>query len=320
MPSKSPVFLALAAGASLVSAHGFVSQVTVDGKVFQGYPASSAPYENPAVDRIAWSETATDNGFVAPDAFASGDIICHRGAKNAALTANIAAGGSIDIQWNTWPESHKGPVINYLADCGGDCSTVDKSTLQFFKIAESGLIDGSASPGTWASDELIANNLTQTVTIPSSLKAGNYVLRHEIIALHSGNQANGAQNYPQCFNLEVTGSGSELPSGTLGTALYKADDAGILFNIYQTLTSYTIPGPALAFAGSGSGSGSGSAATTAVTAASSTTVAAASTSAAATSAAATTSKAATTSTVSSPSASKTPCKKRRSHARDVKKN
>lgn len=85
------------------------------------------------------------------------------------------------------------------------------------------------------------------MTIPANLKPGNYVLRHEIIALHSASNADGAQNYPQCVNLKVTGSGTEQPEGTLGTALYSADDEGINFNLYTTFDSYPIPGPALAF-------------------------------------------------------------------------
>jgi hypothetical protein len=41
------------------------------------------------------------------------------------------------------------------------------------------------------------NGFTWTVKIPSSLAPGSYVLRHEIIALHSAGSSNGAQNYPQ---------------------------------------------------------------------------------------------------------------------------
>jgi hypothetical protein len=70
-------------------------------------------------------------------------------------------------------------------------------------------------------------------------------MRHEIIALHSAGNSNGAQNYPQCFNLQVTGGGSDKPAGTLGEALYKNTDPGILFDLYSTLTDYPIPGPAL---------------------------------------------------------------------------
>jgi len=73
------------------------------------------------------------------------------------------------------------------------------------------------------------------------------VLRHELIALHGGQNQNGAQNYPQCFNLVVTGGGSVVPSGVVGTQLYKASDPGILCNIYQKLASYVVPGPAPAF-------------------------------------------------------------------------
>jgi len=88
------------------------------------------------------------------------------------------------------------------------------------------------------------------MTIPSNLQAGHFVLRHEIIALHSAQGQNGAQNYPQCINVQVTGGGSARPcdSGAQcpkGTALYKNTAPGILINIYTTVSSYTIPGPAI---------------------------------------------------------------------------
>jgi hypothetical protein len=135
--------------------------------------------------------------------------------------------------------------LDYLANCNGDCKTVDKSTLEFFKIDGVGLIDDTTIPGTWASDTLIANNNSWTVTIPSDIAPGNYVLRHEIIALHSAGTVDGAQNYPQCVNLEVTGSGTATPSGVLGTALYVETDPGIEINIYTSLSTYVVPGPTL---------------------------------------------------------------------------
>ncbi|KAK6215890.1 hypothetical protein LQW54_004070 [Pestalotiopsis sp. IQ-011] len=325
MASKFASLLALA---GMVSAHGYVSLVTIDGVEYAGYPPSSAPYENPAVDRIAWSDSATDNGYVAPDAYASGDIICHRDGSNAALTATAAAGASVSLQWNTWPSSHKGPLINYMASCDGDCTTVDKTALEFFKIAESGLLEGSSSGGTWATDDLISNNYTQTITIPSTLAAGNYVLRHEIIALHSAGSADGAQNYPQCFNIEVTGSGTESPAGTAGESLYTEDDAGILINIYTSLASYDIPGPTLAFSDSGTAAATAAAVeTTSAAAVTSSAAAVTSSAAAVTSAAPTTTAAAATSAAASSSksssaaaASKTSSCKKRRHARDVVKN
>ncbi|KAL4934625.1 glycosyl hydrolase family 61-domain-containing protein [Aspergillus undulatus] len=252
------------ASAAMVAGHGFVQGIVADGTYYGGYLVNNYPYNPSPPDVVGWSEQATDLGFVDGSSYTDPDIICHKNAENAAISATVTAGGEVELQWTEWPESHHGPVIDYLASCNGDCSTVDKTTLEWFKISESGLIDGSSSPGTWASDDLIANNNSWTVTIPSSIASGNYVLRHEIIALHSAGNENGAQNYPQCVNLEVTGGGSDSPSGTLGTELYTPTDEGILFNIYTTLDSYPIPGPALYSGGSSGGSGSGSAPTSSV--------------------------------------------------------
>lgn len=95
-------------------------------------------------------------------------------------------------------------------------------------------------------DSLISNNYTSSTTIPRNLKAGDYVIRHEIIALHGAGSDNGAQAYPQCLNIRVGGSGSVSPSGGVaGSSLYKRTDPGILFNLYTSYTSYPYPGPAL---------------------------------------------------------------------------
>ncbi|TDZ14194.1 Endoglucanase-4 [Colletotrichum orbiculare MAFF 240422] len=238
------------AGAAAVMAHGHVKAFQVNGGAYEpGFDVFTDYYKNPKPERYGWYAENTDNGFVAPDAFTSADIACHKNSKNAALTFKVAAGDKISFNWDTWPDSHKGPVIDYLAPCGDDCATVDKASLSFFKIAEKGY-DG----GKWASDEISsATNFTYTTTIPSDVKPGKYVWRHEIIALHSAGQENGAQNYPQCLNFEITGSGTKQPEGTLATKLYTPTDAGILVSIYSSLTSYTIPGPANSFSGASSG-------------------------------------------------------------------
>ncbi|KAJ5975908.1 hypothetical protein N7481_009615 [Penicillium waksmanii] len=261
---------AVLGSAALVAGHGYVTGAVVDGTYHGGFIVDTYNYQDPFPDNIGWFEDATDNGFIDGSSYSSSDIICHKDAKNAALSASVKAGGDVELQWTEWPESHHGPVITYLANCDGDCTTVDKTSLKFFKIDEAGLIDDSSVPGTWASDNLISNNNSYTVTIPSSIASGNYVLRHEIIALHSAGDTNGAQNYPQCINLKVTGGGSDSPAGTLGTALYKNTDAGIKVNIYQSLSSYDIPGPAL-YSGASSGSGSSAATTAAASAAATTT-------------------------------------------------
>lgn len=212
---------------------------------YTGYLADSYPHIPNPPKSIGWATTATDLGFEDGTEYQAPNIICHRSGTNAQLSATVSAGSDIEIQWTPWPDSHHGPVITYLASCNGDCSTVDKGTLEFFKIDAMGLIDDSAVPGTWATDKLIDAGNRWTVTIPQSIAPGNYVMRHEIIALHSAGQKDGAQNYPQCLNLQVTGGGEDVPQGTLGEKLYTDTDPGILVNIYTKLSNYVIPGPAL---------------------------------------------------------------------------
>lgn len=179
---------------------------------------------------------------MAPDAYQSPDIICHKNATNAQGHASVKAGDSVLVQWVPVPWPHKSAIVDYMANCNGGCETVDKTTLEFFKIDGIGLLSGG-DPGTWASDVLIGNNNTWIIQIPEDLETGNYVLRHELIALHSAEQIDGAQNYPQCFNLAVTGTGSLQPSGVLAIDLYQETDPGILFNIYTSPLTYTMPGP-----------------------------------------------------------------------------
>ncbi|RDH17220.1 endoglucanase-4 precursor [Aspergillus niger ATCC 13496] len=271
----------LLASASLVAGHGYVSSIEVDGTTYGGYLVDTYYYESDPPELIAWSTNATDDGYVSPTQYDSSNIVCHRGSAPGALAAPVTPGGTVKMTWNTWPDDHHGPVITYLANCNGSCSDVDKTALQFFKIDAGGLIDDSEIPGTWATDKLIDNNYTRSITIPSDIEAGNYVLRHEIIALHGAEDLDGAQNYPQCINLNVTGSGTATPSGTLGTALYKDTDPGIYIDIWQSISSYTIPGPTLYTAGSTATAAASSATTTAAATSASTTEAAVVTSAAA---------------------------------------
>ncbi|KAJ5999300.1 endoglucanase-4 precursor [Penicillium sp. IBT 35674x] len=238
------------ASAALVAGHGYVSSIVVDGTTYGGYLVDTYYYESDPPALIAWSTNATDDGYVAPTAYDTSNIVCHKGSAPGALSAPITPGGSVTLTWNTWPDDHHGPVITYLANCNGSCTDVDKVDLAFFKIDAGGLINDTVIPGTWATDELIADSYSRTLTIPTDIAAGEYVLRHEIIALHGAEDLNGAQNYPQCINLNVTGSGTATPSGTLGEDLYKNTDPGIYVDIWATLTTYDIPGPTLYTAGS----------------------------------------------------------------------
>jgi cellulase len=238
------------AGVNTVAAHGYVDKWTIDGQDFTGFNPTTAPWA-PDQGTISWPAWNTDLGPVYSSDLNGPDIICSINATNSKIyPVPVAAGSTIKLHWTPWPESHHGPVFTYLAACNGDCVTADKEQLRWFKIAELGQIShgpGGGYPGVWAADQLRLAGGDWDVTIPSSIKAGNYVLRHEILALHSANDVGGAQFYPQCTNIQVTGGGNDVPSGVVGASLYTKDHPGVHYNIYndESKPIYQMPGPPL---------------------------------------------------------------------------
>ncbi|ROT39097.1 endoglucanase-4 [Sodiomyces alkalinus F11] len=237
------LFTALAA-VGQVAGHGYVSNIIINGVSYTNYNPNSDWYQPPASRpvRAGWAAEQMDLGFVAPNAYGSPDIICHRQATPGQGHIRVAAGDVITLQWTDWPESHKGPVFDHLARCDGHCSTANKQDLRWFKIDGAGLV---SAPNTFAADLLVQNSDQWSVRIPSNVAPGHYVLRHEILALHSASQPNGAQSYPQCINLEITGSGSSTFPGTAGTQLLSPNEAGVVFNVWAPVSSYPVPGGAI---------------------------------------------------------------------------
>lgn len=142
-------FAALSAAAAVVpsvSAHGYVSGVVSGGNWYAG-ASPSWIYSSAKPKQAGWFAHNQDNGFVDGTVYQSGDIICHKNATTGNTYIPVAAGSTIDLQWNTWPDSHHGPVIDYLAHCPGDCTATPRENLEFFKIGGKGLIDDSTVPG-----------------------------------------------------------------------------------------------------------------------------------------------------------------------------
>ncbi|KAJ1932982.1 hypothetical protein EC988_009272 [Linderina pennispora] len=125
----------------------------------------------------------------------------------------------------------------------------------WFKVFEDGYDAGSKK---WCVDKIRANGGKLNIKLPADIKAGNYLLRTEIIALHESdtdyavNPARGSQYYPNCAQVSVTGGGSAVPKGYAIPGIYKTNSPGILFNLYSSYSSYPIPGPPLYTGGAGS--------------------------------------------------------------------
>jgi cellulase len=247
--STTILFVLLALSLHTVFAHTYLSAVYLDNSLLdQG--DCVRPHPNAAFDSPIPLVT-------------SADMTCGW-LPSASTPANrkcpIAAGSSIGIQWHHNSNSdgddiidstHKGPIMFYLAKSDSGAGNV------WFKIYEDGLVNG-----VWAVDRLIANRGRVDITIPSDIAPGNYLLRGELIALHGAYALNGAQPYVGCVELTISGSGSANPAGVAFPGYYTNTDAGIFLSIYQGITNYIIPGPAVYKAGSSSSGSSTSAPTT----------------------------------------------------------
>lgn len=130
-------------------------------------------------------------------------------------------------------------MLTYMASCGSTtCDQFDATTAKWFKIQEIGL-DSSTESG-WAQADLM-NGTPANITLPSNLAPGNYLLRHEIIALHLANTMGGAEFYPSCSQIIVGGSGTGKPSDDELVSLpgaYSDNDPGIYVPSVSLQSSY----------------------------------------------------------------------------------
>ncbi|KAI0358477.1 hypothetical protein OH77DRAFT_1397441 [Trametes cingulata] len=229
---------------SVVNAHGYVKWYKMGGQNYTGWLPFTDPYESPVPSRI---ERKIPSDAPITDA-SSPDIACNQGGESGVKAyGTVEAGSSITFGWTNWPADHQGPVSTYMAACNGDCSTLSAPNAKWFKIDAAGY-----SNGKWAATQLIENGNQWTSTVPKELKAGEYLVRHEIVALHSVGQP---QYYPGCAQVKVTGGGSQVPSGSSLVSL-----PGLYANVKwpdiwsDNFKSFNVPGPAVAFTGSNGGS------------------------------------------------------------------
>ncbi|KUI56468.1 Polysaccharide monooxygenase Cel61a [Cytospora mali] len=254
--------LATLSAASLVAGHGYVTNGTIGGKYYEFYQPYEDPYTSPTPERI--SRPIQGNGPV--EDVTIQDIQCGgylaggvNGSSPAALHAPATAGSDVTLHWTLWPSSHYGSIITYMARCPdtGCQDYMPYDNAVWFKIKEGGLIDKTTNE--WAVDSLEVNgNAGYTYTIPECLADGFYLVRHEIIAVFIASSYPGAQFYPGCHQLNVTGGGSTVVSDLVSfPGAYAGTDPGITWD--STSTTYPIPGPTVYTCDGSSGSSSSAA-------------------------------------------------------------
>lgn len=245
----SSVFSILALAAAGVNAHGYVSEITCNGKTYKG----GVPGETHPASPIR--SISTIDPYKQPG---GSGITCGANAKAGSMVVPVTAGTNLDLEWvahpgQKWPHN-MGPLITYMAKvpAGKTAANVDPATLSFFKIQQTG--QKSKGSSKWFLEDLMKLGTKYTVKVPKALANGDYIMRHEIIALHLANTKGGAEFYTSCFQLTVsggTGSGKVSPTVKFPGA-YSATDAGILTpKIFDGNFNYVFPGGPIATLTSG---------------------------------------------------------------------
>ncbi|KAI5928341.1 lytic polysaccharide monooxygenase [Camillea tinctor] len=207
----------------------------------------------------------------------SNDIRCNAGGtRGVSGKCAVKAGSTVTIEMHQQPGdrscgseaiggAHYGPVNVYLSQVP-DASTADGSTSWYKIFADSWASKGSVGDADdWGTNDLNSCCGKMDVPIPADTPAGDYLLRAEVIALHTAAAAGSAQFYISCYQITVAGGSASpaaaLPAGVQLPGALKASDPGIQVNIHAKMDKYVNPGPDVIASGTtkkaGSGCGSG---------------------------------------------------------------
>ncbi|KAF7314376.1 hypothetical protein MKEN_00910300 [Mycena kentingensis (nom. inval.)] len=293
------------ASVPFVAGHGQVQRVTAGSTSNAGpniYFSGDSLNKN-TVTRLMYK--ASSPAYTLPRDFGDNSKMSCEGSANspAPKTLKVNAGEEITVYWegatselkgksgtggltsyNPWVHA-MGFVLDYITSCNGDCSKFDATNAGWTKIAHAGLdssqtiSDGlratmkskpeqyfpKSGSGLWAMAKLVQNGSKWSIKIPSSLKSGQYIVRHELSAVHNpktSDSTSGPQNYIACIQLDVVNGGdATLPAGTQAKNLYKSDGDFANIDVYSgsfNVNDVPIPGPAVWNGASSSSSNTGS--------------------------------------------------------------
>jgi hypothetical protein len=151
-------------------------------------------------------------------------IRCYEDASHQkSAVATVAAGSTLGFKSSN-TMGHPGPQLWYMAKAPGSVSEFKGDGNVWFKIAHK----GATTDTTGVHFETGMNKLT--AKIPSSLPAGEYLVRVEHIALH---KPGSPQHYVACGQIKVAGGGGGKPGPLVSfPGAYKKSDPGLNFNMY----------------------------------------------------------------------------------------
>ena len=157
----------------------------------------------------------------------------------------VKAGSVFTTEHKAWPDgqkdagaidvSHKGPCAIYMKKVDDASASNNAAGPGWFKIWQE---DFDYGQGKFCTEKLNATDGRISVTIPSDIKGGHYLLRTELLALHAADKTPpDPQFYASCAQLFVQGTGTAEPKDTVsipGHVSYANNHAALTFNIWQT--------------------------------------------------------------------------------------
>ncbi|KAK3398559.1 glycosyl hydrolase family 61-domain-containing protein [Sordaria brevicollis] len=193
----------------------------------------------------------------------SNDMICGRdGLKKVSYTIPATAGSKMTFEFRAYADgnkpgfiddSHQGPISVYAKAV----SDFDQNPggHGWFKIWHEGYDE---STNKWAVQKVIETNGLLSISLPTGMPTGSYLLRTEVIAMQNvttkpdGNWVTEPQFYANCVQVYLQGSST----GSLSIPKDKEvsipghvhpSDKGLNFNMYEMKGAlpYIIPGPGL---------------------------------------------------------------------------
>ncbi|CAE6435386.1 unnamed protein product [Rhizoctonia solani] len=213
-------------------AHGYVKKLEILGSESFNGPKPGATGANKSPIRGITDQSPVKD-------LQSKDLICGIGATPGSVVASAKPGDTLVYSWgNDVAENGNwihdtGPMMTYFAQvpAGKTADTFTGEGAQWFKTDEAGKKNNK-----WIQASLM-NGATFKTKIPETLADGDYLVRHEIIALHNAENKGGVEFYPSCFQLRIKNSNAGNASVTAAPTLsfpgaYTATDPGLLVNVF----------------------------------------------------------------------------------------
>ncbi|RDL42042.1 Uncharacterized protein BP5553_02021 [Venustampulla echinocandica] len=239
MMKSALLSVVVALAAQQVSGHATFQQLWVDGSTCVRLPSSNSPVTDVSGTAVRCNGRGGVPGKCPVVAGQTVTVEMHQ--QNGDRSCGSEAIGG----------AHYGPLMVYLSKVS-DASTADGSS-GWFKIFQDSWSPksgaGSGDDDNWGTKDLNTCCGRMNVKIPSDVAAGDYLLRAEVIALHTAASSGGAQFYMSCYQLTITGGGSASPALVQFPGAYKASDPGIMVNIHAALNTYVAPGPTVVAGG-----------------------------------------------------------------------